>query len=45
MCKIILSGRIVKNGDLNFLSLKISYINGIQGFELLFKPVLIGFGV
>jgi len=42
------SGWIVRNGDLNFLnvlSLKLSYIGGIQDFELLFKPVLIGLGM
>ena len=42
---VIFSGWIVKNGDLNFLSLKILYISGIRGFEQLFKPVLIGLGV
>ena len=47
MCKIIVifSGLIVKNGDWNFLSLKISYISSIQGFELHFRPVLIGLEV
>ena len=42
---VIFSGWNVKNGDLNFLSLKISYIGGLQEFEPLFKSVLIGLGV
>ena len=30
---VILFGRMLINGDLNFLSFKISYVIGIRGFE------------